>query len=305
MFDPENIRQVALALRTVERYIEKDWHLVRAVGVIASIKVEGVTPAFSGGTSLATGWQLIRRFSEDIDFKVAIEAPSTSAARKSRSAYREAVVKALIAAGFMLDGEPLIGNMSRFFRASFHYGAIFRQTVGVRPALQIEMTFAGTHLPPTPRSIQSLLGRTLRELPEVTGLLCVDPVETAADKLSALAWRTSVRDRDAEADDPTIIRHLHDLAALAPSVRESLAFGRLAREVLQIDARRTGESGAHGLALLRGMLPRILGDRLWRREYEEFVGAVSFGRDDERIAFDQAVAACRELVAVVLENAGQ
>jgi hypothetical protein len=41
-----------------------------------------------------------------------------------------------------------------------------------------------------------------------------DPVETAADKLSALAWRVHARDRASPEDDPTIIRHLHDLAAL-------------------------------------------------------------------------------------------
>jgi len=75
VFDPELIRDVALALRTQERYIEKDWHIVRALGVIASITVDGVTPVFSGGTSLSTAWQLINRFSEDIDFKVILKGP--------------------------------------------------------------------------------------------------------------------------------------------------------------------------------------------------------------------------------------
>ena len=42
VFDPERIRQVALALRTNGRYVEKDFHLVRALSVIASIKVDGV-----------------------------------------------------------------------------------------------------------------------------------------------------------------------------------------------------------------------------------------------------------------------
>ena len=32
------------------------------------------TPVFSGGTSLSKGWGLIKRFSEDIDFKVAMPA---------------------------------------------------------------------------------------------------------------------------------------------------------------------------------------------------------------------------------------
>jgi len=49
-----------------------------------------------------------------------------------------------------------------------------------------------------------------REPPEVASFPCVDAVETAADKLSALAWRVLVRDRTSPNDDPTIIRHLHD-----------------------------------------------------------------------------------------------
>jgi hypothetical protein len=300
VFDSENIRQVALALQTVERYVEKDWHLVRALSVIASLKAEGVSPAFSGGTSLATAWQLIHRFSEDIDFKVALKAGSASAERKIRSAYRDDVVAALTAAGFVLDGEPLIGNKSQFFRVSFHYGATFPEAAGVRPTLQVEMTFTGTHLPPTPRPVQSLLGRALRAEPEIRDLLCVDPVETAADKISALAWRTAARDRKSETDDPSVVRHLHDLAALAPMVGENLTLGPLARELLQIDARRTGDGDTDGLALLRAMLPKIVSDPIWRKEYEEFVGAVSFGPDDGRISFDQAVAACEGLVAKVL-----
>ena len=57
MFDPGHIRDLAARLQTNERYIEKDWHLVRALGVIAALKADGgVTPAFSGGTSLSTAW---------------------------------------------------------------------------------------------------------------------------------------------------------------------------------------------------------------------------------------------------------
>jgi hypothetical protein len=43
---------------------------VRAIRVIAGVDTAGMMPAFSGGTSLSKGWELIKRFSEDIDFKV-------------------------------------------------------------------------------------------------------------------------------------------------------------------------------------------------------------------------------------------
>lgn len=300
MFDRAGTQRLAAQLQTNERYIEKDWHLVRALGAIATIELEGVTPVFSGGTSLSTAWQVIQRFSEDIDFKVAVKAASGSAERKLRSTYREAVIDSLSTAGLVLDGTPLIGNMSRFFRVRFHYGATFPAAAGVRPILQIEMTFSGTHLPPIGRPVQSLLSRASKAAPEVNSLLCVDPIETAADKISALAWRAAARDRTSTTDDPSIVRHLHDLAALAPRAGASPLFVPLARKLLQIDARRTGDQAADGFALLRAMLPTIVGDPLWRQEYEEFVGAVSFGSATDRVGFDQAVAACEALVARVL-----
>ncbi|HKJ97998.1 MAG TPA: hypothetical protein VJ959_03685 [Desulfotignum sp.] len=47
---------------------------------------------------------------------------------------------------------------------------------------------------------------------------CVSVIETAGDKLSALTWRILVRDKADEKDDPTMIRHLHDLVALGKMI---------------------------------------------------------------------------------------
>ena len=70
MLDRRLVEQVAEDLGTSSGLIEKDWHVVRAIGVIANVDTAGMMPAFSGGTSLSKGWELIKRFSEDIDFKV-------------------------------------------------------------------------------------------------------------------------------------------------------------------------------------------------------------------------------------------
>ena len=67
--------------------------------MIATVDPAGMMPAFSGGTSLSKGWELIKRFSEDIDFKVGEPAASSaSRARRERTAYRERVLEALAAA---------------------------------------------------------------------------------------------------------------------------------------------------------------------------------------------------------------
>lgn len=302
MFDPAFVKLTAQALGTDPSHIEKDWHVVRALSVIAGVQVSGVTPVFSNGTSLAAAWRIISRFSEDIDFKVIIDAPNPSAARTRRSKYRESVIEALVQSGFVLDGDVMVGNMSRFFRASFHYGASLPAAAGIRPTLQIEMTFAGTLMGPTAHPVQSLLARAAKEAPEVPSLMCVDPVETAADKVGALAWRTAVRDRTSTRDDPSVVRHIHDLAALAATVEGNAAFAPLARRVLAQDAARTKIAGADGLALLRTMLPATTGDSQWRDEYDVFVQAVSFGPDADRIGFDDAIAACGRLVSRLIAS---
>ena len=55
MLDRNLVEQIAADLGTRPGLIEKDWHVVRAIGVIAEVDTTGMAPAFSGGTSLAKG----------------------------------------------------------------------------------------------------------------------------------------------------------------------------------------------------------------------------------------------------------
>lgn len=142
MIDRKLVEQVAGALATGEGLVEKDWHVVRALGVLASFAQEGATAVFSGGTSLSKGWGLIKRFSEDIDFKIDMPTVKSGAAgRRQRRTYREQVFAALVGNGFALVGDPLIGNEGRFFSASFAYQSLFVPGRGLRPHIRVEMSF--------------------------------------------------------------------------------------------------------------------------------------------------------------------
>ena len=50
--------------------VEKDWHAVRVVAVVQGAQKEGWRAAFCGGTSLSKGYRLVKRFSEDLDFRL-------------------------------------------------------------------------------------------------------------------------------------------------------------------------------------------------------------------------------------------
>ena len=99
MVDRRLIERVAGAIGTQEALVEKDWHVIRAIKVIETVRHESAQAVFSGGKSLSKGWGLIKRFSEDIDFKIDMPAPpgeSRSQGRKRRGAYRDKVLSALL-----------------------------------------------------------------------------------------------------------------------------------------------------------------------------------------------------------------
>ena len=102
------------------------------------------------------------------------------------------------------------------------------------------MSLIPASLPPIARSIASLINIARCLPPEVASIPCVDPVETAADKLSALAWRVHARRRGSHKDDPTMIRYLHDLAALKMSVIGANHFRALVRKAAADDVGRGG-----------------------------------------------------------------
>lgn len=309
MLDRALVEAIASELGTHTGLVEKDWQVVRALSVLAGLDHGIAQPAFSGGTSLSKGWGLISRFSEDIDFKIAMPA---SATRESRSTYRKMVLAALQKAGFTLcepaegKANPLVGNGSNFFRADFNYPSVFPLPTdkGLRPHLRVEMTFDAPTLKPVQRALQSFVAQAQQQAPEVTAFPCVSPVETAADKLSALAWRACTRDRQSKDDDPTIIRHLHDLAALESQVTDAAEFLPLLRQKAEADSSRGGGTApADPVERFATMLDLIRTDPLWAKEYDEFVRQVSFASPDQQITFDRALDATSRLVASFTEGA--
>ena len=211
----------------------------------------------------------------------------------------------MTAAGFGIGDDVLKRDESSFFSAALFYPALFDTGPGLRPHIRIEMSLTAATLPPIARPLGALVTLAQNQPPEIAAFLCVDPVETAADKLSALAWRVLARRRGSDNDDPTIVRHVHDLAALKPHVSASGNFQALVRKAMTDDTGRGGEATASAdpAALFAGMLDRLATDPLWATEYQDYVDAVSFARPDERLSFDTALAAVRDLVALIRKNA--
>jgi hypothetical protein len=103
-------------------------HFVRAIGVIAQVDRVSMAPAFSDRISLSKGWELIKRFSECIDFKVG----RASRARRERTTCRERVPdvrRDATAAG----NKSFMGEGVRGFRA----GSFVRRPADLATRLQL------------------------------------------------------------------------------------------------------------------------------------------------------------------------
>jgi len=293
--DPESVDAIATELGVDPSFVEKDWYAIRLVATVAGVREGDLAPVFSGGTSLSKGYGLIRRFSEDLDFKMLL--PETDVGRPARRRYRSAVIAAIRAGDdWTLPDEGVeSGNESRFFCCRVGYPTIAPVAPALRPELRLEVTFSRPALPPEDRPLRSFVAEARREHPEVPRIGCVALAETAADKISALAWRIlDPRTRQ----DHTLIRHVHDVAVLESHAEEHADFPELLEGLLNADAAR----GAQDPDLLRrtpaerlAAVLDILSNREYAAQYETFVGAMCYGNEHETPNYQDALEAVRRL----------
>lgn len=304
--DEATLGRVAGALVVEEAFVEKDWYVVQAIARLAAAFSDDLNPVFSGGTCLLKGHGLIRRFSEDIDFKLALSSDFVAKSQGQKKTLLSAFKKSLVAgwseAGFEVT-EVFAGSGNAFIRIDMDYPSILEPHPSLRPHIQVELSAKPPRLPTIDRALTSFVNQYRGDEPEVASIPCVDPVETAADKLSAFCWRMLTRDRNSEKDDPTIIRHLHDLAALEETADASAEFPSLLHATLLDDARRGGGalSEMAPRERLAAMEAKFREDGLYAGEYARFVGGMAFAGEPEIPTFEQAVAAVARLCRLLPE----
>lgn len=298
--DETVVRDISLELGIEPSFIEKDWYAVQLLVLLSELKISrDVNIVFSGGTSLSKGYGLIKRFSEDLDFILTISEGSSFSVGLRR-AFRKDVVAAIQSdERFRIDEDEIIrGDSHRFFKVAIQYDRSFEGSF-LRPHLQLEMTFMELKRPVEHLSIRSMVSEMIRTEPELE-IDCVSAIETAGDKLSALTWRILIRNRADKKDDPTLIRHLHDLAALENMITDAPdSFAYSAKGSLEQDKNRRGGGVIAQMSVtdrLANALQILKDDRLYQKEYEQFVSSMSYAAEDELIGFEGAVQALERII---------
>jgi hypothetical protein len=266
--------------------------VTQIVAILGALKIDAFEFVFTGGTALSKAHDLIQRFSEDVDFRVVASAASQS--RKALSGFKRAVIEELRKSGFKIEEAQIRArDENRFFSIDLDYESYFDRPGALRPHIQIEIKVRDLQRPPVYLPVASFINVATKQPPEVKRIACIDPVESAADKLSALAWRIPDRVRGGAYDDPSIVRHIHDLALLKDKALADKNFPALVAASMQEDDRRSKNNPSFaGLPMakkFRQMLRVLETDAEYAEEYKRFVQGVSYAAEEQVPDFAAAV----------------
>ncbi len=297
--DEQLLQDIAIELGVDPAFIEKDWYAIQVLAAIAALEPDQIVPVFCGGTCLSKTHGLLKRFSEDLDFRGHFQSTKTPS-KPVRRRFRESVLTAVeTVEGVELDRDQ-VESGSSYFKFQLQYQRTFDAPGGLRPHLQVEFSYTQPKGDTETRVIRSFVAELSGDEPEAE-IPCLVPLETAADKLCALTWRVIKRDRDHENDDPALIRHLHDLGALHPAILSAQEqFAETARAAYEIDMQSGPRRMEHDLAKAAAEALAILkADTQYADEYQQFVMNMSYAKDDEVIDFQTAVSRLEEIISCV------
>lgn len=201
--------------------IEKDYFVTEALRIIAATSGDKVI--FKGGTSLAKGWNLIQRFSEDIDIfldPLAFSPPlGKRAVDRELKKLRDAV-GAHLALRFVEDESQTIGGFGRSDR--FSYVQRFGGPGEVANRVLLEAGTASGREPTTLVELRSYVGQYLRDSGLSLGAEDEGPFpmrllhfrRTFVEKMFAIHGKVSLLRRDRQPLG-TYARYYYDLFQLA------------------------------------------------------------------------------------------
>jgi len=288
----ELMEDIAIELGVDHAFIEKDWFAVQTLMIISSISELDIV--FTGGTSLSKGFGLIKRFSEDLDFRI---INSSKLTRKERKSIRTNIFSKLRNIDYLsiVDTSIKSRNESKFFSFNIEYPFRSSRSMALRPYLKLEFSFEEVQQRTELKPIQSFVTELTKKQEIDCKVNTISPVETAADKFCALLWRIDIKDRTFDIgtpqNDPTIMRHLHDLSALETLVVEdNHLFVSLVHSLFEKDKNRGGKRREESVKELADKTSiKLKEDILYKQEYTKFVEAMSYAFENEIISFQHGI----------------
>lgn len=266
------VQAVAGSKKVPPAIIEKDYYVVRVLRALCdSLPNQFV---FKGGTSLSKGWNLLERFSEDIDLLFRIEQdgkPLSKGELDRRMKRAQAVVQDI--GGLTLAHEFSDKGVHR--TCKFAYKRIFDPVSALGETVVLEMGTRGGTNPSTVRLVKSFLTEYTLEhgfdgLAEDLApfeVECLDLTRTFIEKLFAIHAAYEKNKADGK------VRHYYDIYQLADTAETKAFIGSQDYRDAYCDAERYSRAHWPDAALPNGASfadsPALSPDEEGRRALEK------------------------------------
>ncbi len=200
-------------------YVEKDYWVTYALFTIFNNEI-GKDTVFKGGTALSKCYNMIERFSEDIDL-VVLRRKGESNTRLTKKIQTISEVVSNVLPEVNIDNLTKKKGMNR--KTAHSYNKEFSGDYGqVRDAIVVEATWLGYFEPYTTKTIISFIGQMMinngqEDIAEINkllpfNLLVLEPTRTICEKIMSLV-RFSYDDNPLEVLKNKV-RHIYDLYQL-------------------------------------------------------------------------------------------
>ena len=221
--------------------IEKDIYITQALKAFSNIKNENFQLIFGGGTSLTKAHRLVRRMSEDIDFKIKSFDSSWSKMqlRSELKKLHQQILLAIENSNFTLI-KNIARNENRYLKIELAYPSAFSLPDNLRPHILLEFTASKIRLPTLNLFVKTLIQEVMEnEIPLTNSKCdCLSLDEIAAEKWVALTRRISKIERGYIKPDKWLIRHLYDIAAIGIANKLGNDFFMIIKNIIASDAKQ-------------------------------------------------------------------
>jgi predicted nucleotidyltransferase component of viral defense system len=270
---------------------EKEAFVVQIIKKVAEeLRIDNGIIVFGGGTCLSCGHKIIKRFSEDIDFRFVPNEKITHT-KEIRDQIKKFVENL---PGFEIIGEIGEDSHKIEFNLSYAKNPEFSKRSSLREHIKAEFYFSGPlNFYPVLRPIISLCNE-FSDLPPETEILCVALEEIFIEKTSSLLWRIGTKDYQ-----PTHIRHLHDLARIGGKISTGGDFKEIFRNVFGRDLKRK-KSEKTISAEISESLAELSDNKRHAADYDKFVNGMSYADESERLSFYDALSQFKTLLSAII-----
>ena len=283
----EIIEAVARECKRAELMVEKD--TVQSMFLLELSKID-LPFVFKGGTSLSKAYNLIDRFSEDIDLSMNRKPTQTE-----RKASKEHIVEIAKSLGMELTNSDQIKSRHDYNMYVFSYDSLFSE----KPMeIIVETSYYQTVYPAEKHEVGSFVGKFCKDngisLPipfeAATVIMNVQSLErTFIDKIFAICdYRIqNMQDRDS--------RHLYDICKLLPVIKMDLKLDELIDTVRNDRMHSKNNPSAQLEYNIPEMLKEIISSRFYEPDYRNVTQKLLY----EDISYDYAI---ENGIAVVAES---